>query len=429
MNSFLRYVRDEDTFSAFAIMGMRIGMLAAKLILSIFIARYLGLKDLGIYGLIVGVSSTVQAVTRGGVFTLLARDAVVQSLPELMRNLRHYGIGVSTLYVLFIPVALAIGIYFDATLAAVLALAVFFTEHFSLDSFNLINNLQYPKIANFVYSLQSAIWIYLFVVLAFIYPSLRSIEAVLIFWTGGGVVALAIVAWLSRNWPWKEAFAGKLDWRWYPQKIRRAFKLYLIEVLGILNYYMDRYIVTIFLSLEMAGIYIFFSQIVTATLNLINSGVLAVYRPRLIKAYDSADIAAFNKIFKSCLVRSTLTGIFLAFFAAAASSVIVKLTGNEALSEHISLLWILLVAMLFVLVEVTAQTGLFAMHKDHDNFIITITSLFLTITVGSIAITAFGVYGIVFNIMLVSIICLAYASIVWKKKSSSAAYEEKKRYV
>ena len=365
-------------FSSLVIMGMRVGMLAAKFILSIFIARYMGLAELGIYGLIVGASGTVQAVTRGGIFTSLSRDAVRQPPPELIHHLRHYGTGILALYLLLVPIALAAGWYFDAPAFATLVLAVFFTEHLAFDSFTLVNNLQYPKLANFIYPLQSSIWIYLFVVLAFIYPSLRSLESMLAFWIGGGYIALAIAAWLSRHWPWKKAFAGKLEWRWYSEKIRNSFKIYLTEVLGIVNYYLDRYIVTLFLSLEMAGIYVFFSQVVTATMNLINSGVLAVYRPRLIKAHDSDHLFAFNEIFKSCLKRAFLSAVSLALLAALVLPVMVTLTDNAALIEHISLLWIMLAAMLFLVGEASAQAGLFAMRKDRDNFIITVINLCFT---------------------------------------------------
>lgn len=412
----LRHFWDDDVFSSLVIMGMRVGMLAAKFILSIFIARYMGLAELGIYGLIVGASGTVQAVMRGGVFTLLSRDAVRQSLPELLQHLRHYGTGILALYLLLVPVALAAGWYFDAPVFATLVLAVFFTEHLASDSFILVNNLQYPKLANFIYALQSSIWIYLFVVLAFIYPSLRSLEFMLVFWVCGGFIALAIAAWLSRRWPWKKAFAEKLEWRWYPEKIRNSFKLYLTEVLGIVIYYLDRYIVTLFLSLEMAGVYVFYSQVVTATLNLINSGVLAVYRPRLIKAHDSDHLYAFNKIFKSCLKRAMLSAVSLALLAALALPVMVKLTDNAVLIEHISLLWVMLVAMLFVVGEVSAQAGLFAMRKDRDNFIITLISLCSAVIIGSLGVITFGVYGIAVNLILASVIGMIYAHAVWEKK-------------
>ncbi len=414
---FLKRLWNGEIFSSLTIMGMRVGMLAAKFILSLFMARFMGLEELGIYGLIVGASGTVQAVMRGGIFTLLSRDAVHQSLPELTHHLRHYGIGIFIVYGLLVPVAFIIGWYFDMPSIALLALAVFLTEHLCFDAFVLVNNLQYPKLANFIYSLQSASWIYLFVVLAFFYPELRSIIALLTFWIGGGLIALGFAAWLSRSWPWEKAFASKLEGVWYPEKIKSSLQLYLTDVLGVANYYMDRYIVTLFLSLELTGIYVFFAQIVTATWNLVNSGVLMVYRPRLIQVYDSEDLSSFNDVFSTALKRTLLTTFALSFIAGATVPFIVKLIGSEVLLEYLPLFWIMLAVLLMRVSATAAGTALFAMHKDRDNFFLTLTGFVLTAIVGSLGVFLFGVYGIVLNTIVVSIVSVLYARTVWGRKS------------
>ncbi len=411
---------DNETFSSLAIMGMRVGMLAAKFILSLFIARFLGLEELGIYGLIVGASGTVQSIMRGGVFTLLSRDAVHQSLAELTHHLRHYGLGMILVYILMIPVAYGIGWYFDATMLAMLALAVFLTEHLCFDAFVLVNNLQYPKLANFVFTLQSASWIYLYVVLAFLYPSLQTLEAVLSFWIGGGMVAMLLAAWLSRGWPWKKAFGSKLERLWYPEKIKSSFKLYVTDVLSVANYYMDRYIVTLFLNLEITGIYVLFSQVVTATWNLVNSGVMVVYRPRLIKVYDSCNLAPFNELFKICLKRTLLTTFALSLLAGLTVPLILRFAQNDALLEYIPLLWIMLAVLLVRICATAAGGALFAMHKDRENFYLSVVSFFLTAIFGSIGVIAFGVYGIVLNTIIVSVVTVVYARAVWVRPPSAA---------
>lgn len=418
-NSVFRRLSDSDTFSSLAIMSMRVGMLVAKFILSIFIVRYMGLKELGLYGLIVGASGISQAVLRGGVFLMICRNAVHQSRLELMHDLRHYVSGVLALYLALFPVAFIAGELWGAPAIAILALCVFLTEHLAFDGYVLINNLQYPKLANFIYSLQSAIWIYLFVVFAFFYESLRSIEVLLAFWTAGGLIALGIVIWLSRGWPWKQVFSTKLEWEWYLTKIRSSAKLYFADVLGVVNYYLDRYIVTLFLSLEMTGIYVFFSQVMTATWNLINSGVLVVYAPHLIKAYDVNNTAPFNKLYRWCLKRTYMATIGLGLLAGATVPYIVTFTDNPALLNHISLLWIMLAALLFKVGGTCAGSGLFAMHKDQEKFVTEIITFVVTAVIGSAAVVAFGVYGAVLNTIIASTLSIVYARGVWKKNEKS----------
>lgn len=413
----LKRLSDNDTLSSLTIMSMRFGMLAAKFILSIFMVRYMGLKELGVYGLIVGASGIIQAVLRGGVFLIICRDAVHQSRFELMHDLRHYVSGVLALYLILSPVAFVAGEFWGVPVIAILALCVFLTEHLAFDAYVLINNLQYPKLANFIYSLQSAVWIYLFVICAFFYEPFRSLETLLAFWTSGGLIALAIVVWLSRDWPWKKVCAAKWDAGWYVKKIRRSAKLYFADVLGVMNYYLDRYIVSLFLSLEITGIYVFFSQVMTATWNLINSGVLAVYAPHLIRAYDEKNTKPFNSLYRWCLKRTYLATFGLALLAGTVVPYIVSFTGDKTLLDHITLLWIMLLALLFKIGGTCAGAGLFAMHKDRERFITEIVTFFITAFIGSAAVMAFGVYGAVLNTVVGSTVSVFYAWLVWKNSN------------
>jgi glycosyltransferase involved in cell wall biosynthesis/O-antigen/teichoic acid export membrane protein len=413
----LKLLLGKETFSALAIMGMRVGMLAAKLFLSIFMARYMGLKELGIYGLIVGASGTVQAVLRGGIFLLISRDAVHLPRQELMHDVRHYVSGILTLYSFLFCAATFAGQYWGQTLIAELAVCVFLTEHLAFDGYVLLNNLQYPKLANLIYCMQSAIWIYLFVICAFFYEPFRSLETILIFWTGGGLISLGIIVWLSRGLPWKAVLSRKVQWRWYAEKIRTAFKLYLSDVLGVVNYYLDRYIVSLFLSLEMTGVYVFFSQIMTANWNLINSGILAPYAPHLIKAYDASNTASFNSLFRRCIKRTYTAATGLALVSGVAVLCIVRFTEKKALLDHMSLLWVMLVALLFKIGATCAGSGLYAMHKDRESFMTGVITILITATVGSAAVYVFGVYGAAFNIAITSALSMVYAKSVWNKNS------------
>lgn len=425
---FLKRIWENDAFSSLTIMGMRVGMLAAKFILSIFIARFMGLEDLGLYGLIVGASGTVQAFMRGGIFPFLSREAVLQSRAELTHHLRHYGTGIVALYALLAFPAAILGTHFNETALALLILAVIFTEHLAFDSFVLINNLQYPKLANFIYSLQSASWIYLFVLAALLRPDLRSLEAMMVFWMAGGLVTFVLAICLSRDWPWKEAFSQKLEWGWYPGKIKSSFNLYLTDIVGVLNYYMSRYVVTLFLSLEMTGVYVFFSQVVTATCNLISSGVLVMHRPRLIKAHDSGDFARFNEIFRLCLRRTLLSTAGLSLLAAAAVPFLARLTSKDMLLNYLPLLWIMLGALLLKAGQMAAELGLFAMHKDRETLVITSIGFLIAAVVGSLGVIFFGIYGIVVDTFAVALVTIAYARSKWPQRPSEE-YEEAERYV
>lgn len=405
---------ENDNFSSHLIMGMRLGMLIAKFLLSLFIARYMGLEELGIYGLIVGAAGTVQAVMRGGVFNTLSRDAVHQSPSELTVHLRYYMTGVLLLYALLIPVALGIGWYFEKPFFALLILAVMLTEHFSFDIFILINNLQRQKIANLILSLQSASWIYLYVVLAFLFPPLQTMETLLMFWVGGGVIAVTATVFLFRTWPWKEAFEKKLLFSWYPEKIKASWRLYAHEVLININLYVDRFLITAFIGLEVTGIFVFFSQIVQAINNLVGASVTLAFRPRLILALNDKRIKDFWALFKECMVKALGNTVFLGLVSMAIIPFVIELTDKPLAIEFLPLFWLMLFATLFKVAAAASRSGIFAQRKDGVLLNIAIINFVFVCTVGTLALMLAGVYGIVSVMIVTSLLPLFAIFNDWK---------------
>lgn len=388
-------IRENDHLSSLVIMSMRSGMLIAKFVLSLFIARYMGLEELGMYGLIVGAAGTVQAFMRGGVFNTLSRDAVHQSPSELTVHLRYYGTGILALYALLIPLCFGIGLYYDRPVFALLILAVFLTEHVSFDIFVLINNLQRQKLANLILSLQSASWIYLYVGLAFFLPSLRTLETLLMFWTGGGLVAIAATVFVFRAWPWKDAFAEKIRLSWYPEKIRASWRLYANEVLINLNLYVDRFLITAFISLEVTGVYVFFFQIVQAINNLVGAGVILVFRPRLIQAFKGNRLKDFRALFQECMVRALGNTVFLSAVSIALMPFVIRLTDKPLAMEFLPLFWLMLFASLFRVAATVAKSGIFAQHQDGMLLKLAIINFVFMCSAGILALLFAGVYGIV----------------------------------
>ncbi len=147
--------------------------------------------------------------------------------------------------------------------------------------------------------------------------------------------------------------------------------------------------------------------------------MLAVYAPRLIKAYDPNNTKPFDKLFRVCIKRTYLAALSLAMFSGVVVPYMATFTDNPALLSHIPLLWIMLFAMLFKIGTTCAGSGLFAMHKDREKFMIEIIGFIVTLVVGSAGVIAFGVYGIVLNMVVVATISMLYARAVWHKNPSA----------
>ncbi len=404
-------------------MGMRVGMLLAKLLLSIFIARYMGLSDLGIFGLIVGGAATVQVMLRGGVFETFSREAVHQTKTEIVGHLRHYGTGVSLLYILLLPIAVLLGAYFGSPKIAVLMLIVFLIEHFSYDIFVLTNNLQRPKLANIVLSLQSAVWIYLFVILAFFIPSLRNLETVLLFWVGAGIITIAMAMIFTRKWPWKEAFIQPLNRAWYKENLKKSWRLYASAVMAVSVLYIDRYFIGAFLTLEILGVYVLFSQAANAICNLVGAGVLQVYRPHLIMAYKETDFQKFKQLFKHVFIRGEISTIGLSLIVALIFPFVVKYIDNPLLMDYLPLLWLMLVTLLARIAVDLYSLGVYSQKKDSLVVKTSLLRLVIYVLLMPLALMVFEIYGAVVAMLLMNIIVILYIRSCWKKTGNGSMKE------
>ena len=408
---------EHTAYSSLAIMAMRGGMLVAKFILALFIARFMGLEQLGRYGLIAGAAAVWPVVMRLGVFASVSREAVGQPLPALTRNLRHYASGTLLLYLLPAPIALTTGWYFGTFWLAALALLIIVLEHAAYDSFVITNNLKQPLLANAILSLQSAVWIYLFVVLAFALPAMRQLEVLLAFWIAGSALSLILALWLTRRWPWREALAQPLSRDWYRPYLHRSWRLYLSEVLTVTINYLDRYLITFFFGLELVGVYVLFWQVANAICNLVGAGVVRLYSPLLIAAHQRGRPDEFSQLYRTCTYRTVGSAAALALACALAVPFLIAYTNQPMAIDYLPLLWLMLATLIVRMGSDLASSGLYARHNDIAMLQTAALRLLLAISVGVASLQLFGIYGVVVTTVAVYGASIACTARLWNRSS------------
>ena len=397
--------------TALLIICLRGGLLTARFLLALFIARFIGLEELGIYGLISGAAAVLQIVLRCGVFSKLSRDAVHNDLPALTNDLRHYGSGALVLYSVLLPAACAVGWYFGNTYLALLVVIVIMAEHAIADVFVLMTHLERPTAANMLYAFQSAAWIYLYVVAAYVLPALRTLDWLLAFWICGSLLALAFAAWLSRAWPWADAFRKPLQWSWFTRNALASWRLYLIEVVAVLTLYIDRYLLTLFLSLDLVGVFVLFWQMASAVANLVGAGVLQVYRPRLIRAARSGDAGAFQALYRESLLRSQITGVLLSLIAAPAAYILIPFSKQPLAMQFLPLLGLMLASLQIRIWADAAKNAAFARGLDHWTMQSHLLSLLAGVSLSVALIPLLGLYGVIIPMVAAQAVIIVFLTL------------------
>lgn len=366
-----------------ALIGLRGTTLAVKFATNIFVAKFLGLSDLGVYGLVAATAIAAPPIIGLGLAQTIIRRAVTRSNEEMVRPILFYAIYFTTVNLLLTS-AFAVSGYggFD-TLDVYMVGAIILFEH--------ANNLHFVR---------AALWAIIFMGVAFLLPEMRNIETLLLSWLLGSMIAFLAFVWTVRNWPWQNALShldGFFDWLF--AEAREAFALYVSSFSIAVSQQADKYLVTLFLGLELTGVYIFFAQIYTAINNLIYVSVLQPARPRLVKQFQRTR-AGFAHQLRRSVATAALGALGLAAGAVILVFMLLPHLDNPLLIAWGPILAFVPLASLLQSGTETLRLGFYAQHKDTLDRNITLVMLALVIVLYAALLWLAGLWGAMIALIL-----------------------------
>lgn len=375
------------------IMALRSSTLGAKFLLTLFIARFLNLESLGAYGLITGFTVVAPVVIGMGLQNTLAREAVGQPLPALTHNLRHYWSLILALYTLLGLAAAAWGIATGHTELALAIAAITALEHLNQDTFVILINRHRALLGNVLMFIRAAGWIFLYIAAAFLIPALRTLEWLLIFWLTGIILPLILFARDTRHWPWLITLKSPLNSEWFKTHLTKARFLFMSDVAYAASQYTDRYLITFFLGLETAGVYVFFWQIGNAVQNLVSTAINQLYRPKLILAFKQKDEEKYWALFRQNIKFTAANAVVLSLIVGICVAVCLPYLNKPLLAANIGLLVGILIGVTVRLITEVLTSILFSQHRDKQNAIALILTLTLNTLLNISLINVMGAYG------------------------------------
>lgn len=345
--------------------GIRGLSLTSKLILTLYMGRYLGLADLGIYGLVFAAVTISTAILGVRLDYVVARELVGASRLETTRKIRDqiafYGIN----YSLYALVALCA--YFAKAASAEILSAIFIISIFGNFSGAMATNLVAlgsPLFSNFLFFVRSGLWSLIIVGLGLFLPSYRNVETILLFWAMGEVLSVIVNAWAWRRLPWGEASLVPIDWAKIFSAMRTCLPTWLGTIGAIFALSVDRFVVSHFLDIEKVGIITFYGSFSTALLSLVQSGFFAFSYPRMISHFRERNyfsfVAEIKKTGKEAALFVVLAGIGLGFIIPWMG----PLLNKPELMEESATLWLMIFAIWLRTNADTFYYALYAMEKD-----------------------------------------------------------------
>ena len=383
--------------------------------LTIFIARYLGFGSLGLYGLINAATILIPSTIGLSLMYTISRRAVMQHPKEITRDLIHYFLFIIILYaLLFIP-AFIYGLESENITLIVIVVFAVFCEHINNDIYSLLLNRSKPFSANILHFIRTTIFILVYIGLAFYFPNLRSLNYLLSGWIIGNFLAFLGFMYIVRDWPWK---ISKYEIRlksWVRKEFLENKHNFFNNSIRTGNQYLNHFLLTLMLGIEITGVYVYFMQVLSAMSNLLQTGVIQITRPKLVKAYKEHS-ERYYEIYKVCLIQTLSFSIIMAVCSLPAMYYLTFYVVDKPLAvEQFPAFFLIL--SLFVL-AMLSQVNVLVFYSQHRDDLLLKMSLMLTpfsVLLSIALIHYYGLWGAVVCPNIMVLITLTYQYKYMKK--------------
>ena len=391
--------------------GLRLGTLGSKMLFTLYMGRYFSLADIGIYGLVFGVVMVIGGVIGMRIDYVVSREIVGVDPSTVLVKMRDqvvfYMINYGILAVLML-IANYIGVGIDPKIMLYIFI-ISVVEGLASLSYANMNSLEQPITANVMFFIRSGLWTFPIMILGFLYPSMRNFDAVFIGWIIGVSTSLIATIYVWRKMPWGAMFKTPVNWQWIGYSIKRCFLIWLGGLGIVAGYYVDRLVVAQYLGLEKVGIATFYLSFTNALLTIIQSGILSMTYPRLIKFYRDHNIPAFKQEIRQSLINANGFAIGIALIMGILVPSIGSLFNRPELVTEKLTLWLMLFGVCIRANTDAYYFVLFARHQDRPIWLGNLLFLIPALCGNLVLVPMLGLSGIGYS----SIIAATFL-VIWR---------------
>ena len=266
-------------------------------------------------------------------------------------------------------------------------------EHIGNDVFLLFSSIQQHLSANAVAFLRGTAWILVYIPLAIWEPNLRTLSYLFGFWLMGGFLSLVLFGCLSRSWPWRAAFSLPFRTSVIKATIRKSALIYVSDLSFIASQYIDRYLVTLFLGIKVAGIYFLFWTVANAATTFLALVLQQRQRPLLINAYRVGGVSEHCQLAWRFMQTTAFATAALSITIGFAFQILSPLLDQASLAGHWSAFWLIVAGMAFRYLADFGGMGLFTAHRDRLTMLTNVVSVCVLVVAQTLLLPLAGLHG------------------------------------
>lgn len=377
-------------------MAMRSASLGSRLLLSIYLARMVGLEAVGLFGIVSGIAGFAPSILGLGISYFVNRELITLPKLEAYRLIRDR-ISFS-LFMAFLCWLLCIGLVAAGFLQpppSFWVIAVIVTlEFLSFDLHIALINLQRPVTANFLLFMRSSSWIIPVIALGIFVPVLRTSAFMLQCWLVALVLNIAIIAFVFRDISLSDLWNHPIDWHHLLRRPRAAPLIYANDIAANGQVYLDRFIVLQLAGMSATGIYTLIFSVTHGIYVLVATAVTQLSMPKLVTALRLEGFAGWQRLFLMEGRRALTLAALVVVSAVIVLTGVLPRLGFDVFLQHFQLLGLMAITSLLKPASDLLNTGLYSLGLDNALALVNLGGVVLAVVLGIALVMAFGLNGI-----------------------------------
>ncbi|MDR3450388.1 MAG: hypothetical protein P4M15_11705 [Alphaproteobacteria bacterium] len=370
--------------------------LAGRFGLSLYLAKYLTLADLGMFGLITGVTNMMPSLAGWGLSYFVNREIIDKSKLVSGRLIRDRlavtFVSLAVLLAVAAPFVIGFHVLPNATLA-LLALAIIILECVLFDLHGALVSLGHPLAANTLLFVRSALWVFPAAIIGILYPEHRTLAFVFSWWLGGLLTSFVAMIWVLRGWPMGRIMTMPVDMKWMLKTIRRGWLVYLSDLGIIGTMFLDRYVVDHFLGLSSTGVFTLYWSVANSMYLLVDTGIIQILYPKLVAVFNRGDLASGRKLVRGMRIKAVCMGVGLAAVTGLCFPPVLTLMGKADIAAQAPVFWVILAGVCVRILGDSIDIELTCRRLDKPWALINMGGIALAFVFSVVSIRAMGLVG------------------------------------
>lgn len=382
-----------DHLQPLVLMALRVGSMSAKFLLALYTARFLGLADLGIYGLLVGAATMIPWALGFGTTDWTMRQVATMARDDAAACITTRLAFTLAIHIVVQPIAFAINAALGAPIPwpiAFAAGAILLLEHLACDANDMLIARNRPLFGAVLLFVRAGLWPFAVIAIGLVNPAARTLTFLLVVWLIGLAFAWVVLGfYLLREQRWRTL---ALRPRWLVTGIRGSVPLYIKDLAGSLNLYLDRFLVSFFLGLEATGVYTLFWSVGNVVHNL---SVASIVQPQLPQLMQSAARGpeSFRALEKKLRREVAVWTALLVIGAAIVLPLILPWLDRPMLQASLPVFWVVLAATVLRIGADSYGFAMLALHRDTAIAVIAVAGVIASAALNLVLVPAFGLIG------------------------------------